>query len=317
MFQNNSTDKKEKKQQYEHNKKPDQGIQTQKKDSSDYKPDLAHFDETTKLIDEIISDKPLDKNVVDNQEIEDTEFFEVLQEETPRGPSSTQEKKETPIQSEPNLENTKQPVATNISQPKNQQDKQLPSQKGKQQTNKKTTKPKEKKKFFSFFGTPRVKVKKKQPTPKQTKTQIQTVNQPPIVPGDHEIQQDEKRKELEKKKPKKKVGFFSKKQTQKQTTSTPPRPKTPVIPTPKQTKQPQQNEKYAPTTQSHQPTVTPPPPIMKERIDQDSPVDEDIRKVLLMTDELLGKLPEPVIEEFASSKDFELYQKVMHKYHIK
>lgn len=46
-------------------------------------------------------------------------------------------------------------------------------------------------------------------------------------------------------------------------------------------------------------------------------IDEDVKKVLLITDELLAKLPEEVIEDFASSEDFDLYQKVMNKYNIK
>ncbi len=46
-------------------------------------------------------------------------------------------------------------------------------------------------------------------------------------------------------------------------------------------------------------------------------VDDDIKKVLLLTDDLLGKLPENVIEEFAQSKDFELYERVLSKYKIR
>ena len=42
--------------------------------------------------------------------------------------------------------------------------------------------------------------------------------------------------------------------------------------------------------------------------------DEDVKKVLLMTDDLLGKLPEDVIGDFANSKDFQLYEKVLSKY---
>jgi len=46
-------------------------------------------------------------------------------------------------------------------------------------------------------------------------------------------------------------------------------------------------------------------------------LEDDVKKVLLITDELLGKLPEEVINEFAQSDDFELYKKVMDKYKIK
>ena len=308
MFQNNSTDKKEKKQNSELHKKNNQDIQTQKKDTKDYKADLSHFDEATKLIDEIISTKPLDKEVVESREIEDTEFFEVLHEETPIEPNTLKEKDtQTPIKQGNNDINTSKNTET--SHPTNQSKKQ--------KINQKNIKKKEKKKLFSIFGTKRIKIKTKQPKPNQINTQKQAINPPPIMPGDHEIQQDEKRKELEKKKPKKKVGFFSKKQIQKQTTAKPQTSTTPSLPTPKQTIQLQPKEECPPTPQSQPSTITPPPPIMKEQINQESLVDDDIRKVLLITDELLGKLPEQVIEEFASSKDFDLYQKVMYKYHIK
>lgn len=46
-------------------------------------------------------------------------------------------------------------------------------------------------------------------------------------------------------------------------------------------------------------------------------LDDDVRKLLLITDKLLGKLPENVIEEFASSDDFTFYERIMNKYHIK
>lgn len=46
-------------------------------------------------------------------------------------------------------------------------------------------------------------------------------------------------------------------------------------------------------------------------------VDEDLIKFLKVADDLLGKLPEHVINEFASSEDFALYQKIMEKYKIK
>ncbi|MBN1280255.1 MAG: hypothetical protein JXA00_01255 [Candidatus Thermoplasmatota archaeon] len=46
-------------------------------------------------------------------------------------------------------------------------------------------------------------------------------------------------------------------------------------------------------------------------------LDEDIINLLRVTDTLLGELPEDVINRFAESKDFALYEKVMTKYHIK
>lgn len=50
--------------------------------------------------------------------------------------------------------------------------------------------------------------------------------------------------------------------------------------------------------------------IIKEK---GSSIDEDTRKVLKITDNLLEKLPDDEIDKFAKSKDFELYKKVMEK----
>jgi len=49
---------------------------------------------------------------------------------------------------------------------------------------------------------------------------------------------------------------------------------------------------------------------------EETTVDEDLIKLLKITDDLLGKLPEEVIEEFSQSEDFSLYEKVMKKYDI-
>ncbi len=46
-------------------------------------------------------------------------------------------------------------------------------------------------------------------------------------------------------------------------------------------------------------------------------LDEDIKKLLVITDDLLGKLPEEVIDEFSKSDDFKLYSKIFSKYKIK
>ncbi len=46
-------------------------------------------------------------------------------------------------------------------------------------------------------------------------------------------------------------------------------------------------------------------------------VDDDLIKFLQLTDTLLGQLPEDVIDQFAHSDDFELYEKVMARYHAK
>jgi hypothetical protein len=55
----------------------------------------------------------------------------------------------------------------------------------------------------------------------------------------------------------------------------------------------------------------------KEKHNTSLELDEDIKKLLLMTDALLGELPEDVINRFMQSEDFELYEKVMNKYKIK
>lgn len=71
------------------------------------------------------------------------------------------------------------------------------------------------------------------------------------------------------------------------------------------------------------------PPVESEATEQDSTneeaeeedysdeLDEDIRKVLLMTDYLLGELPEDVLNIFLESEEFKLYEKVLNKYKIK
>lgn len=45
-------------------------------------------------------------------------------------------------------------------------------------------------------------------------------------------------------------------------------------------------------------------------------IDKDVIQLLRITDDLLGKLPDDVIEEFSQSEDFTLYEKVMKKYDI-
>jgi len=55
----------------------------------------------------------------------------------------------------------------------------------------------------------------------------------------------------------------------------------------------------------------------KETIELNPLLDDDVRKVLLITDGLLEKLPDDVIDDFVKSKDFELYEKVIGKYKIK
>jgi len=42
--------------------------------------------------------------------------------------------------------------------------------------------------------------------------------------------------------------------------------------------------------------------------------DEDVEKLIPIIDSLLEKLPDEVIDEFAKSEDFTLYEKVISKY---
>jgi hypothetical protein len=45
--------------------------------------------------------------------------------------------------------------------------------------------------------------------------------------------------------------------------------------------------------------------------------DEELIKVLHMTDTLLADLPDDILTDFIESKDYKLYEKVMNKYKIK
>ncbi len=52
---------------------------------------------------------------------------------------------------------------------------------------------------------------------------------------------------------------------------------------------------------------------LKEEIKDDLPkiLTEDVKRVLRVTDDLLGKMPEDMVDEFVHSPDFETYKKVM------
>ncbi len=56
---------------------------------------------------------------------------------------------------------------------------------------------------------------------------------------------------------------------------------------------------------------------IKEDIKQEYPklLDEDVKRVLKVTDDLLGQMPETVVDSFVHSPDFDLYKKVMKKVH--
>jgi len=57
--------------------------------------------------------------------------------------------------------------------------------------------------------------------------------------------------------------------------------------------------------------------VTEKEISEKTVLDEDVAKVLKITDELLGNLSEEQISKFAQSKDFELYERVLNKYNIK
>ena len=46
------------------------------------------------------------------------------------------------------------------------------------------------------------------------------------------------------------------------------------------------------------------------------PVDQDVKRVLEIVDELLGKLPAETIEKFSKTKDHELYRKVLERHGV-
>ena len=54
-----------------------------------------------------------------------------------------------------------------------------------------------------------------------------------------------------------------------------------------------------------------------EEVKIDVIIDEDVKKLLPIIDSLLEKLPDEIVNEFANSKDFGLYEKVIEKYKVK
>ena len=50
---------------------------------------------------------------------------------------------------------------------------------------------------------------------------------------------------------------------------------------------------------------------------EEKTIDPEVGTVLRIMDELLGKLPEGVVEKFAKSHDFEVYYTVLERYGIK
>jgi len=55
---------------------------------------------------------------------------------------------------------------------------------------------------------------------------------------------------------------------------------------------------------------------VEQRMLAASAVDEDLRKLLKVLDQMLGQLPAEIIEKFSKSSDFELYEKVLDKFNV-
>jgi len=64
-------------------------------------------------------------------------------------------------------------------------------------------------------------------------------------------------------------------------------------------------------------TITTPKEEEYEKKPEETLLDNDVKKLLVITNNLLGELPEEVIDKFVESEDFELYSKVLQKYKIK
>lgn len=96
---------------------------------------------------------------------------------------------------------------------------------------------------------------------------------------------------------KKSIGLFSKKKN----ANTKSNQQTPNLTT---------NQTIAYSNQEHHENA------FHQPLEQQGGMDQDVLKLLVITDDLLGKLPEDVISEFASSEDFKLYKKVMDRYNI-
>ena len=62
--------------------------------------------------------------------------------------------------------------------------------------------------------------------------------------------------------------------------------------------------------------------LMKDEVEKYTPempieLDADIKKILQITDELLGELPEDVLNRFMRSDEFDLYERILNKYKIR
>lgn len=54
----------------------------------------------------------------------------------------------------------------------------------------------------------------------------------------------------------------------------------------------------------------------EKEVEEKLKFEEDVKRLLKILDELLGKLPKEIVEEFASSEAYELYEKVLKRYGI-
>jgi len=55
---------------------------------------------------------------------------------------------------------------------------------------------------------------------------------------------------------------------------------------------------------------------IQKKISEATAVDEDLRKLLKVLDQMLGQLPEELIDKFSKSEDFALYERVLDKFKI-
>jgi chromosome segregation ATPase len=55
---------------------------------------------------------------------------------------------------------------------------------------------------------------------------------------------------------------------------------------------------------------------LQENMSEASAVDEDMKNLLKVLDQLLGELPEEAIEKFSKSKEFAIYERVLDKFEI-
>jgi hypothetical protein len=69
-----------------------------------------------------------------------------------------------------------------------------------------------------------------------------------------------------------------------------------------------------PDTKTEEKEIEKPPEVKTKVTETPEVLDEDVRKALIIIDNLLEKLPEETIEEFVNSEDFAIYEKVVSKY---